>query len=580
MQNRLKTTVKMSQFGEIRAILAEPNTYASNTYQRLVIPNLLQYACKNRSKDLFNNVTIVAGNNTICANKMVLSCCSQVFEKMFKSKIKERYENTITLSTDIHGNAISAAINFMYSGSTNLSNQHVMQVLAASDYLQVEDLKQLCVKHLSCNISTATCFDVLSASNLYEIKTLRTQVCEFISAKFEDLYPTEEFKDLSKIDLMFCLSHLYQNYNIDETIICQAIIDWVIFKLATREKDFSDLIPLVDLSKLSAIYLSEFSSESFVVGGLACSNALLSAFLKIHSIPHAEHTEHKIFSFGGSKTATEVIKIYNPSKKGNELVHLEMPTKLSYCSVTTLLGLTYCLGGKNITKNNQQLLQIKVNTGSDIVECEEKAPMICKRSARVSAVFCDTIVVTGGKANSKWLLSTECYLPQLDEWKELADVNNPKVNNALVACNGYLYDVGGWDGSRCLPYVECLNGLKEEWNEVSVMQTDRACHGVVDLDGYIYAIGGRSGIIGCNSTLASVEKYDPVVDSWVFVGSMKNARRGHAACVFHGKIFVVGGRNQNNGFVDDIECYDPSRDVWTVVGKTSTGLTYHSLIVM
>ena len=571
----------MSVFEALQLLAKSNFQHAANSYQRPVISDLLRYACKNRSKDLFNDVTIVAGNNTICANKMVLSCCSQVFEKMFKSKIKERYENTITLSTDIHGNAISAAIDFMYSGSTNLSNQNVMQVLAASDYLQVEDLKQLCVKHLSCNISTATCFDVLSASNLYEIKTLRTQVCEFISPRFEDLYPTEEFKDLSKIDLMFCLSHLHQNYNIDETIICQAIIDWVIFKLATREKDFSDLIPLVDLSKLSAIYLSEFSSESFVVGSLACSNTLLSAFLKIHSTPHAEHTEHKILSIGGSETATKVIEIYNPSKKGKGLVQLKMPTKLSYCNVLTLLGLTYCLGGENFSKKSyQKLLQVKMYVGSEIVECKQKASMI--RSTRASAVFCDTIVVTGGRANKKWLLSTECFLPQLNEWKQLAHANNSKVNNALVAYNGYLYDVGGIRSENyCLSSVECLKGLEEDWIEVANMQTTRAFHAGVAHDGYFYAIGGRSGIIGWDSPiLDSVERYDSFICSWVFVGSMKNARRGHAACVFREKIFVVGGRNQNNCFVDDIECYDSSSDAWTVVGKTSTGLIYHSLIVM
>ena len=206
--------------------------------------------------------------------------------------------------------------------------------------------------------------------------------------------------------------------------------------------------------------------------------------------------------------------------------------------------------------------------------------MICKRSTRASAVFCDTIVVTGGKSNQKLLFSTECFLPQLNEWKQLADANHRKVNNVLVACNRCLYDAGGWDGSRCLPYVECLKGLKKEWKEVSAMQTDRAHHAVVAHDGYVYAIGGRSGIIGCNSTLASVEKYDPVVDSWEFVGSMKNARRGHAACIFRENIFVVGGRNQKDCYVDDIECYNPSSDDWTVVGKTSTGLCNHSLIVM
>ena len=62
-----------------------------------------------------------------------------------------------------------------------------------------------------------------------------------------------------------------------------------------------------------------------------------------------------------------------------------------------------------------------------------------------------------------------------------------------------------------------------------------------------------------------MEKYDYSENQWKYVSDMNIARSSHAACVMRGKIYVVGGLDNDGNVVNEIECYDPVNDVWSIV---------------
>ena len=72
---------------------------------------------------------------------MVFACCSTYFETMFKSKIKERCEQTIPI-TGVNGNIADTLIHYMYNGQITIDNGSVMDILAGADYFQLDDVKQ------------------------------------------------------------------------------------------------------------------------------------------------------------------------------------------------------------------------------------------------------------------------------------------------------------------------------------------------------------------------------------------------------------------------------------------------------
>ena len=74
------------------------------------------------------------------------------------------------------------------------------------------------------------------------------------------------------------------------------------------------------------------------------------------------------------------------------------------------------------------------------------------------------------------------------------------------------------------------------------MATPHEGHAVAVLDGKLYAVGGYNDDDG---HLSSVERYDPALDAWEAVAPMAEARQAHGMAVLDGKLYAVGrGRRQ------------------------------------
>jgi hypothetical protein len=75
--------------------------------------------------------------------------------------------------------------------------------------------------------------------------------------------------------------------------------------------------------------------------------------------------------------------------------------------------------------------------------------------------------------------------------------------------------------------------------------------------GFIYGIGG-SPTTSPSSPLASVERYDPIADTWVAVAPMPTARSGLAAGAVNGIIYAVGGVAVNGGAATAVRRWRPT----------------------
>lgn len=76
----------------------------------------------------------------------------------------------------------------------------------------------------------------------------------------------------------------------------------------------------------------------------------------------------------------------------------------------------------------------------------------------------------------------------------------------------------------------------------------------------IYVAGGY-----LRHSLSNAECYSPETREWTKLADLPMPRSGVAACVIHGLIYVVGGRNNSpDGNVDSkaVDCYDPFINAW------------------
>ena len=553
----------------------------SVTRQRIATASLLEYANKNRDEEFFSDITINAGTESIPANRLVLSCYSRYFEGMFKSRMRERYENIIEIQS-VEGEIMKALVDFIYSGSVTINDENVMSLLSGADYLQLHEVKQFCFEFLRSNTTPQNAICILKAATLYKNEALTKEAQQYINTHFDEVAQTKEFLEFSKKNLATNISNTDAEL-VKATSIYNAILLWIRHDEETRREEFSELFKLVKLSDVPMDFLEEvILEEKLVTTNFECQKSAISAFRQMVQKQKTNLQPSKLLTTGGKKSGIEVDVALDLEHETAKL-YPNLPAHTWGHSSLKLNDYVYCIGGK-ATQNETEKSTSDVwrfNSGKQNAVWEQFAAMNKARGVMGAAVYYDTLVVVGGDdENYLTQSSTEFYQAAEHKWKLISSMNEPRYGHAVVTCDGYLYAIGGYNNMNYVSTTERLSDLTAtSWENVASMQTPRVKLAAVNCGGEIYAIGGRAGVEG-DTTLKSVEKYDFASNQWKYVSDMNIERVVHAACVLRNKIYVVGGVDKNNKVVKDIDCYDPANDTWTIVGSITHDLFHHSMVAL
>lgn len=181
------------------------------------------------------------------------------------------------------------------------------------------------------------------------------------------------------------------------------------------------------------------------------------------------------------------------------------------------------------------------------------------------------------KRHTSWILAflmivgllgfSAISLAEEGKWTRKTDMPTPRSSLSSSVVNGKIYVIGGArfgksGGGRIgesLSTVEEYDPATDKWTKKADMPTARRSLSTSVINGKIYAIGGIGGrlIGGVNegSSLSTVEEYDPVSDKWTKKTDMPTARRRLSTSVMSGRIYAIGGRN--NEVLSTVEEYDP-----------------------
>ena len=554
----------------------------SVTHRREETKDLLDYALAYRDKGFFNDVTIKIEEECFPANRMVLSCYSPFFEKMFISEMKERQQHSAEVK-GVDGKSMEVLINYIYTGTVTIDGDNVMNLLAAADYLQLEDVKTFCFSYLEASFSSENCFVILDAANFFQNESLRKRVFYYIEENLSEVCQTIDFKSMTKDDLCSCIASLDRS-RIDETIIYAALVSWTKYDEDERKDEFTEMLQeFINFKNLPSEFLQNVvAKEQYVEDDLTCFKTVMNVIVENLTRLKMREGGSRIVSLGGSKTCPKVVEVYNCFGDPVQTFP-NLPLELEGLCALALQNVVYCLGGSSTSCYDESDISCRVwminLSNSSGCRWREIEPMNEKRFLMGAAVFNDVLVVAGGFDGKKFLSSAEIYLPPINEWKKVSSMKETRSGNALVSCNGSLYSLGGWGGGKFLSSVECLSTFHGPWKLVAPMNTPRRWFAAVNLGGIIFAIGGRSGDDEV-TTLKSVERYDPVDNAWAYACDMNIEKCAHAACVLQGKIFVIGGIDRKDVPIKAIECYNPGVNTWCVVGQTNDELLYHSVVVV
>lgn len=541
---------------------------ATVTRHREKTSSLLEYAKNTRHQGRFNDVTIRAGDKSIKANRMVVSCYCPYFDQIFASEAFDQITDLVYEVNEVDGESLELLIQFIYTGHLCIDSDKVFDILSAAYRLEMEEAQVFCFDFIANCITSDNCIAVLKKAKQCKNFTLVEKVHQHISDNYQTIIQSPTFLELKNDDLCFMVFQLKTSFQINDEMLVRSLLIWTKHDEENRIRDLYRIVQLVTIDKLHLDVVEELLNERLIQNNSGVFSSL-TARMKV-----LKTKEIKILSVGGFQNRTSVKAIYGLYDITND-VYPNLPVPLQHHRSIRLNDFIYCIGGYCDGKIKDKVFRLSLNETD--FQWEEVASLSEGRFLHDVAVLNDTLVICGGNNGKYDLPTTECYQPNLNKCNRISSLKQARNKNESATSGGCLYTMGGCNGTKYLSTVERLDGLHQTWSFVSSMQTSRYRFAVVECDDFIYAIGGWNSK---HQTLKSVEKYNCATNEWIYVSEMKIERRGHSACVMRGKIYVVGGRNTESESVKEIECYDPSTDKWDIVAKVNDELFNHSLIVL
>merc|ERR1712151_688219 len=96
-------------------------------------------------------------------------------------------------------------------------------------------------------------------------------------------------------------------------------------------------------------------------------------------------------------------------------------------------------------------------------------------------------------------------------------------------------------------------------------------------DGKIYVLGGHDDE---GDSLNTVESFDSQSNSWTMMPSMRTARSNFAAAVLNGEIFALGGLDMMYDKLSTVERFVPRASTWVVADAMDTARSDHVAAVL
>lgn len=246
---------------------------------------------------------------------------------------------------------------------------------------------------------------------------------------------------------------------------------------------------------------------------------------------------------------------YDPTKREGQLASLLHHVRFPLIHQETLLNeiceeplIKANPDGKDLLLEAMQYHQRRVRGNKmNTIRTQSRRPKSLKR----------LIFAIGG--GSLFAVHNECeyYDPTSDQWFPMASTLTRRSRLGVAAIDRFIFAIGGYNAdnkeNKELSSGEYYASTVNEWSAITQdMGTKRSCLACAAHNGLVYAAGGYDGA----SCLNSVERFDPLTDTWSAVSAMNGRRRHGRLAVSGGCLYIVGGYDGCN-YQSTAERFDP-----------------------
>ena len=504
-----------------------------------------------RKQDYLCDITLVSIDNIeFKAHRNVLSAASPYFDKLLQSNMKENREGIVRFE-EISGSVLKDVLEFIYSGTVDVTQENAEKLIAAGNYLIIPGLKTASGRFLEREMSHINCISTFYLAEKYECDEFITNSRLFIHENIVTVAKLDEFLLLEAKEIERWISSDEITVK-EEADVFKIILDWVNHRKSERKAAFEELFRHVRLSFLSRNCLEDVVTNELVRENLACVKLVMDAAMKMATLIDEDHLPQ--LSRKGQETRVIVAR-------GGKNCFCYFPEENLWKRLPDGLKDKRAISNQMIKFRNQLFIF------SEYDDTERYDPAfnvwselnLYRDSAKLVVLKGEIYAVEVNIYNTKTTIKK--YNVKRCTWETLiSSCEGCREYACVIAAGSHLYLFGGKIplGGVYVAKGERFDTVENKWEEIADMHEGRSCAFGVATENKIFVAGGlRNG-----TRLKTCEIYNISTNEWQLVAKLNVPRCYGSMVCLNGKLYVLGGENNRNQNERSVECFDPANDQW------------------
>ena len=521
-----------------------------------------------RNANDFMDFKLQLQNDSLPCNKLVLATHSPYMKAMLTSGMTEVTKQEVKLK-NIRVDIMNIILDYMYKCDVSFHQDQLMDIIAAADYLQMTELKHICLDELQQILTTDNVLVWWVKASMCIVNDV-IDLCENIMASnIVPISHTAEFLSLTPARIELYASYIYDDSTQADDLL-EAVMRWISYDTENRLPCLVNMLNHIDLNKCSTEtfkhILETYSKDHQLVASSFQRLAMLNG--SVTDKRHCRKTNELLIVGGDCKgTSTSVSPtVWNISKSQTinklcDVTYEGFSVKHSVCK--TQEGSFIFTGGEG------SVTCMMYNT---LIQAWRRLPdMLAVRDCHSSICLKNTIYVFGGyRGRSPQTYSPSVDMLQIDDhgWQKGPDlplkVKFPKV----AELEGSIYLLN--EMTNQLLHMDEKNN---KWNQRAGLPWKHIhCHAVC-----MTAARGRLYVAGGYYNMCAF--YRPCTDTWCYIQPTLQ-KHLYGTIVHHSNKLILLGGDFNNG-TDEVEEYNFENGTWSLCGyQIPAGLRNHVAMVL
>ena len=195
----------------------------------------------------FTDFTLTVKGEALRCHKLTLAVHSPVIHAMLKSGMSDVAKQSFSLD-DIPLEIVRKILKFMYVGKISIDPEEYIDLLKASDYLQMDVLTEMCINGVSSILKPDNVISWLEVATSLCLPNITSMCTKIIFSNLAEVSRQPEFLALESTEVQYYFTEVMKVHGINHDIVLYLTMSWANHDPKNRLADLENFLHVVQLS--------------------------------------------------------------------------------------------------------------------------------------------------------------------------------------------------------------------------------------------------------------------------------------------------------------------------------------------